>query len=231
MLTNLFSIFDPTIYSFNPFIIIFLVVLLLCSSKSKKLYINSNYSMFISNFFRNLNNEFLGQTNSILNKKVNIKNKGNIHTIVVLFLFIFYINFLSLFPFIFSNTSHISINATLSVTLWITSVVVATISRVKSFLAHLTPIGTPIALISFIVIIETVRNLIRPITLAVRLIANLVAGHLLLRLLSKFSILTVTNSLISSIFFIILGRLEIGVSLIQAYVITLLFILYLKEAF
>ncbi|RKF53455.1 ATP synthase subunit a [Erysiphe neolycopersici] len=91
--------------------------------------------------------------------------------------------------------------------------------------------STPIALISFMVLIETVRNIIRPLTLSVRLIANIVAGHLLLLLLSKFTILSLSNLVLSSVVILILGVLEIGVSVIQAYVFVLLSILYAKEAF
>lgn len=92
------------------------------------------------------------------------------------------------------------------------------------------PKGTPGALIRFIVLIELVRNIIRPLTLRVRLIANMTAGHLLLCLLrSNISILRpgVRVGVIAGL--VLLVTLEIAVSLIQAYVFTLLFTLYLEE--
>ena len=55
----------------------------------------------------------------------------------------------------------------------------------NSMMAHLVPLGTPVALIPFMVLIELVRNFIRPLTLSVRLAANIVAGHLLLTLLGN----------------------------------------------
>jgi F-type H+-transporting ATPase subunit a len=84
-------------------------------------------------------------------------------------------------------------------------------------------------LINFIVIIELVRNIIRPITLSVRLCANIVAGHLLLRLLRNFSITSFTLFTISFSGIVILGLLEIAVALIQSYVFITLSSLYATE--
>jgi len=79
------------------------------------------------------------------------------------------------------------------------------------------------------VLIEIVRNIIRPITLSVRLSANIVAGHLLIRLLGNFSLISKTNLLSSSITLLALTGLEIGVALIQAYVFITLITLYSTE--
>merc|ERR1712242_687249 len=95
----------------------------------------------------------------------------------------------------------------------------------NSLLAHLVPLGTPSFLIPIIVIIETVRNIIRPITLSIRLAANIVAGHLLLTLLgsqgANVSIIIIIISLI------LLLILEVAVACIQSYVFTILSSLYL----
>ena len=96
--------------------------------------------------------------------------------------------------------------------------------------AHLVPLGTPIVLIPFIVLIETVRNIIRPITLSVRLAANLTAGHLLLILLGErivgatpLIILGVTAAQLALI------TLEGAVAVIQSYVFATLTTLYARE--
>ena len=96
--------------------------------------------------------------------------------------------------------------------------------------AHLVPLGTPIILIPFMVIIETIRNIIRPITLSVRLAANLTAGHLLLILLGEsmvnrkiLIIVTVTAAQFA------LMTLEAAVAVIQAYVFATLSTLYASE--
>jgi F-type H+-transporting ATPase subunit a len=94
--------------------------------------------------------------------------------------------------------------------------------------AHLVPIRTPGILIPFIVIIERVRRVIRPLTLAVRLSANIIAGHLLITLLgnqlASFNILAIIVPAE-----LLLVSLEIAVSLIQAYVFSTLMTLYVRE--
>ena len=98
-----------------------------------------------------------------------------------------------------------------------------------SVLSHLVPLGTPYVLIPFIVLIESVSNIIRPGTLSIRLAANMVAGHLLLTLLGSQgpSIGRHLPGLMVGLVALLL--LEVGVACIQAYVFTILSSLYLSE--
>jgi len=94
----------------------------------------------------------------------------------------------------------------------------------------LVPLGTPSFLIPIIVIIETVSNIIRPMTLSIRLAANIVAGHLLLTLLgSQGPIISMIILTILIIRLILLLILEVAVACIQSYVFTILRSLYLNE--
>lgn len=96
--------------------------------------------------------------------------------------------------------------------------------------AHLVPQGTPSVLIPFIVLIETISNVIRPGTLAVRLSANIIAGHLLLTLLGNTGN-SISTILVSILIFtqLLLLILESAVAIIQAYVFTILSTLYSRE--
>jgi len=97
-------------------------------------------------------------------------------------------------------------------------------------LAHLVPSGTPSVLVPFIVLIELVRNFMRPITLAIRLAANMVAGHLLLVLVrGPIPIIRVTTLVAAFAGLLRLIILEFGVSIIQAYVFITLSSLYIRE--
>jgi len=97
-------------------------------------------------------------------------------------------------------------------------------------LTHILPQGTPIALINFMVLIETVRNLIRPITLCVRLTANLTAGHLLITLLGNAVLaMDAMRGICRILAPLVLTVLETAVSFIQAYVLTTLVTLYSTE--
>jgi F-type H+-transporting ATPase subunit a len=104
------------------------------------------------------------------------------------------------------------------------------LNNTKHIFIHLIPHGTPTVLIPFIVLIETIRNIIRPGTLAIRLSANIIAGHLLLTLLGNTG-----NSLSTFIIsFLVLTQLllltlESAVAIIQAYVFTILRTLYSRE--
>jgi len=96
--------------------------------------------------------------------------------------------------------------------------------------AHLVPQSTPGLLMPFIVLIESISNVIRPLTLAVRLVANIVAGHLLITLLGNQTTLAsgvILASLISVQ--IILLTLESAVAIIQSYVFAVLSTLYARE--
>lgn len=99
--------------------------------------------------------------------------------------------------------------------------------QANNILCHLVPVGTPAPLIPVIVIIETVRNLIRPGALAVRLAANMVAGHLLLSLLGgQGNRAAAVGVLVSLVLLIVL---ECAVACIQSYVFTILRALYVNE--
>ena len=97
--------------------------------------------------------------------------------------------------------------------------------------AHLVPQGTPGVLIPFMVLIETISNIIRPGTLAVRLAANIIAGHLLLTLLGNTGPSIRSSFLLSILIFsqILLLTLESAVAIIQSYVFAVLSTLYTGE--
>jgi F-type H+-transporting ATPase subunit a len=94
-------------------------------------------------------------------------------------------------------------------------------------MAHIVPSGAPNTLIPILVLIELIRNIIRPITLSVRLSANIIAGHLLISLLGETSSLASLPLTFTMI--IMLLVLEIAVALIQAYVFTILISIYSSE--
>merc|ERR1719220_3393626 len=137
---------------------------------------------------------------------------------------------MGLAPYIFTSSSHISFTLTLATGVPVGRIVFSIKNQYNNLFAHLVPRGTPVALMPVIVIIETVRNVIRPGTLSIRLAANIVARHLLLTLLGSQGpsrrgvvILGLMVSLI------LLLCLELAVACIQAYVFTILRSLYLNE--
>nr|AIW06345.1 ATP synthase F0 subunit 6 [Teloganodidae sp. MT-2014] len=149
---------------------------------------------------------------------------------ISLFSVILFNNFLGLFPYIFTSSSHLSFTLTLALPLWLSFMLYGWINHTQHMLAHLVPVGTPPILMPFMVCIETISNVIRPGTLAVRLAANMIAGHLLLTLLGNtgpnLNILLVNFLILTQL---LLLSLESAVAIIQSYVFAVLSTLYSSE--
>lgn len=156
--------------------------------------------------------------------------KGRSWVFISLLLFILFNNFLGLFPYIFTASRHITFTINLSLPLWLAFIIFGWVNYTKYIFAHLVPQRTPGALIPFMVLIESIRNVIRPLTLAIRLIANIVAGHLLITLLGNQTALA--SSFILAVLIgtqTLLLLLESAVSIIQSYVFAVLSTLYARE--
>lgn len=147
-----------------------------------------------------------------------------------IFLCIRVYNFLAMFPFVFSVTSHILVTLPFSYSFWLGIIIFSWVRSLKHFLVHLIPVGTPLILMRFIVIVEVLSNLIRPLALTFRLTANIMAGHLLISLIGGALIsLSFSFILLGSFVQSLLVIIELGVSVIQAYVFSTLLILYISE--
>jgi F-type H+-transporting ATPase subunit a len=224
MIRNLFSIFDPTTEISRLPLNWTRTAIGLLLIPTRIWLIPSRNNMII----RLLINKLHQEIKNILRK--GNENKGNSFILTSLFLIILINNFLGLFPYIFTRTRHLTLTLTLALPLWISFILFGWIKNTNHIFEHLVPQGTPTLLIPFIVIIETIRNLIRPGTLAVRLTANIIAGHLLLTLLGnngpsiRHTLLTI---LITAQ--ILLLILEAAVAIIQSYVFAILRTLYSRE--
>nr|YP_010424631.1 ATP synthase F0 subunit 6 [Cyrtorhinus lividipennis]USH90820.1 ATP synthase F0 subunit 6 [Cyrtorhinus lividipennis] len=158
------------------------------------------------------------------------KSKGMSLMMVSLFIFILTNNLMGLIPYIFTSSSHLMFTLTLALPLWMSMMIYGWANKTQKMFAHLIPNGTPAPLMPFMVLIETISNLIRPSSLAVRLTANMIAGHLLMSLLGNNSI--ETNIYALAVIFMVqmlLMIFEVAVSMIQAYVFSILTTLYSGE--
>nr|QIS91933.1 ATP synthase F0 subunit 6 [Geocapromys ingrahami] len=162
-------------------------------------------------------------------------NKGRTWSLmlITLILFIGTTNLLGLLPYSFTPTTQLSMNLAMAIPLWAGAVFLGFRYKTKMSLAHFLPQGTPIPLIPMLVIIETISLFIQPMALAVRLTANITAGHLLMHLIggatSVLIFISPPAALTTFIILLLLTMLEFAVALIQAYVFTLLVSLYLHD--
>nr|YP_009725348.1 ATP synthase F0 subunit 6 [Monolepta occifluvis]QBX88862.1 ATP synthase F0 subunit 6 [Monolepta occifluvis] len=222
MMMNLFSSFDPT-SNFNLSINWMSTFIGLLIIPPMFWLIPSRINMLWIKIIFTLHKEFkvlLG----------NYKSQGSTLIFISLFTIILFNNFLGLFPYIFTSTSHMTMTLSLALPLWLSFMIYGWMNNTIHMLAHLVPQGTPPILMPFMVCIETISNMIRPGTLAIRLSANMIAGHLLMTLLGNTGpsmSIYMLNLLI--IVQILLLTLETAVSMIQSYVFAVLSTLYSSE--
>nr|AXS65574.1 ATP synthase F0 subunit 6 [Cleroidea sp. 4 KM-2017] len=223
MMINLFSSFDPSTtlgLSFNW------LSTLLCIMFIPSMFwlIPSRMNFLWMKITSTLHLEF----KTLLGSEI----KGSTLIFVTLFSIILFNNFLGLFPYIFTSTSHMAMTLALALPLWLSFMLFGWINHTMHMFAHLVPQGTPPVLMPFMVCIETISNIIRPGTLAIRLSANMIAGHLLLTLLGNtgpaLSMMLINILIITQL---LLLTLESAVSIIQSYVFAILSTLYSKEVY
>nr|YP_010835993.1 ATP synthase F0 subunit 6 [Rhabdiopteryx christinae]WGC89512.1 ATP synthase F0 subunit 6 [Rhabdiopteryx christinae] len=223
MMTNLFSVFDPSTSVMNLSLNWISTILGLTLIPSAYWFMPSRYNLIWNKILLTLHNEFktlLGPTG----------HNGSTFMFISLFSLILFNNFLGLFPYVFTSSSHLTLTLALALPLWLSFMIYGWINHTQHMFAHLVPQGTPAVLMPFMVCIETISNVIRPGTLAVRLAANMIAGHLLLTLLGNTGP-SLTYSILSLLIIaqIALLVLESAVAIIQSYVFAVLSTLYSSE--
>nr|QMP96610.1 ATP synthase F0 subunit 6 [Dorylomorpha xanthopus] len=222
-MTNLFSVFDPSTSLFNLSINWMSTFMGLMMIPSIYWLIPSRYNIMWINILMTLHKEFkilLGPNSQ----------NGSTFIFISLFSMILFNNFMGLFPYIFTSTSHLTLTLTLALPLWLSFMMYGWMNHTQHMFAHMVPQGTPSILMPFMVCIETISNIIRPGTLAVRLTANMIAGHLLMTLMgntgSSLSDIMISLLVIAQIALLVL---ESAVSIIQSYVFAVLSTLYSSE--
>lgn len=154
-----------------------------------------------------------------------------------IFWYILIANLISNVPYSFAVTASGIVSLGLSVTIFIGVTILAFYSHGWKFFAFFIPSGTPLTLVPLLVLIELISYLARAVSLGVRLFANITAGHTLLKILSTYLFKLFTGNVVVAIFtlipfaiFLALVGLELAVSLIQAFVFTLLVCSYIRDA-
>lgn len=157
--------------------------------------------------------------------------------IFALFNFILFSNLLGMVPYSFTPTSHFALTLSFSVAIIIGVTIIGLQTHKLAFFSLFVPAGTPLALVPLLVIIELVSYLARAVSLGVRLAANCIAGHTLLKIISTFTWKIFTAgpiglviSILPIIFLTALVGLEFGIAILQAYVFSTLTCSYIKDS-
>nr|UFI48421.1 ATP synthase F0 subunit 6 [Gunungidia aurantiifasciata] len=216
MMTNLFSVFDPStgFFSLN-----WLSTFIFVTMFPQKFWFMSNkINILFLKLMEILHNEL----------KSLMSYKGTSMIMLSMFMLIMFNNIMGLVPYVFTSSSHLTFSMALALPMWMSFMMFGWLKNTNSMFTHLVPSGTPFILMPFMVLIETISNLIRPGSLAVRLTANMIAGHLLMSLLGNN---TTQSILLFSlmVMFIMLMMFELAVAMIQSYVFMTLLNLYSSE--
>jgi F-type H+-transporting ATPase subunit a len=148
-----------------------------------------------------------------------------------LFMFILFANMIGMIPYSFIVTSHIIITFALAIVVFIGVTIVGFAKNGTGFLKLFVPSGVPVALLPLIVVIELISYLTRPITLSVRLFANMLAGAVMLKVFAGFVImLGVLGGWLPLLFMVAFTALKLLVAFLQAYVFAILSCIYLNDA-
>ncbi len=175
--------------------------------------------------------------NSLVKEQIGEQGRVYFPFIFTIFLFLLFNNLIGMIPYSFTTTSHLIVTFTLSVSIFIGITIIGFQIHGLHFFSFLFPPGAPLVLAPLLVVLELVSYCFRAISLGVRLFANMMAGHTLVKILAGFGwsmtkaggVLAGLSLIPYAIVFALLG-LEIGVAMLQAYVFTILCSIYLNDA-
>lgn len=228
-----FSFTNPSLFMLLTLSLVLLLVHFVTKKGGGKSVPNAWQSLveLIYDFVLNLVNEQIGGLSG------NVKQQF-FPCIFVTFTFLLFCNLQGMIPYSFTVTSHFLITLGLSFSIFIGITIVGFQRNGLHFLSFLLPAGVPLPLAPFLVLLELISYCFRALSLGIRLFANMMAGHSLVKILSGFAwTMLCMNDLLYFIgdlgpLFIVLALtgLELGVAILQAYVFTILICIYLNDA-
>ena len=167
----------------------------------------------------------------MINDTAGTKAKPYFSFIFSLFMFVLFCNMLGMIPYSFTVTSHIIVTFVLAAFIFIGVTIIGFLKHGLGYLKLFVPSGVPIVLLPLIVVIEIISYLSRPISLSVRLFANMMAGHTMMKVFGGFVVsLGIVGGWLPLSFSVALTGLEIQVAFLQAYVFAILTCIYLNDA-
>lgn len=225
-----FKFFSSNAFLFVFFILFFLILIFNFILWNNKLISNYNTFFFIDfliDFLKNLIQQNIGTSYN--------DQKYNQYLLLIFFLILFS-NLFGMVPYTFTITSHLLFTFSLSLSIFIGINIIGIQKLKMQFFQLFFPTGVPLVMGPFLIIIELISYLARVFSLAIRLFANIMSGHTLLKILSLFTwimmlkkTLWIFGSLIPLILIFIITGLEITISILQAYVFTILVCIYIND--
>ena len=199
-----------------------LIILFMLKATSRKLLIPSRTQMIAESIYQFINN--------LIEGSIGHEGKKFFPLIFSIFTFILLCNCLGMTPYSFTATSQVAVTLSLAIMCFFIITIYAIIRNgFGGFIHMFLPSGVPIWMAPIIFVIELFSFLIRPITLSVRLFANMVAGHVLLKVIAGFIISLGALGALPFLFSIVMTGFELFVAVLQAYIFSVLVCAYLSE--
>ncbi len=201
---------------------IFISLFLLLGTKDRKIV--PGKFQIISEMLYNFNSKMISDT-------AGKKAKPYFSFIFSLFVFVLFCNMVGMLPYSFTVTSHIIVTLAFAMFIFVGVTILGFVIHGFKYLKIFVPSGVPMVLLPIIMIIEIISYLSRPVSLSVRLFANMMAGHTMLKVFGGFVIsLGLVAGWLPLTFSVALTGLEILVAFLQAYVFAILTCIYLNDA-
>lgn len=200
-------------------------------------FIGTSNKGIIPNKFRYCLESLFKFINGIIDSNVSEKGSQLFPYILSLFLFITIGNMIGLLPYAFSFTSQLVVTLCMACLVFVASIVVGIYNQGVHYLKHFCPDGIPVYIAPFFVVIELMSFSFRPISLGIRLFANMVSGHIMIKIMASFAVSLASLSFLSGGLAIIpvsvnvlLNVFKLVVCVLQAYVFSVLSCIYLSES-
>ena len=166
----------------------------------------------------------------IIRETIGAEGRRYFTIIFTLLLFILIGNMLGMVPYSFTFTSHIVVTFVLALTVFVGVTILGFVRHGFHFFSFFVPPGAPVWMWPLLIPIEVISYLSRPISLSVRLLANMLAGNMLLKVIAGFVVAMGLLGIIPLVVVVAITGLEILIAFLQAYVFTILTCLYIKDA-
>ncbi len=167
---------------------------------------------------------------NMLRENVGSEGRGYFPFIFTLFLFILFGNLFGMIPYAYTFTSQIIVTFAMAITVFVGVTVIGLVRHGLRFFTLFVPSGTPLVMAPLLVPIEIISYFVRPVSLSVRLFANMMAGHTMMKVFGGFAVLMGVLGVAPVALLVALTGFEILVAFLQAYVFTVLTCLYLHDA-
>ena len=166
----------------------------------------------------------------MVNDNVGKEGKPYFSFVFTIFLFVLFGNFLGMLPYSFTFTSHIAVTLTMALVIFILVTIIAFLKHGMRFFSFFLPSGVPIFLAPLMIAIEVISYFTRPFSLSIRLFANMMAGHTLLKVVGGFVFPLGILGFVPIAGLVAITGLEFLIAFLQAYIFTILTCIYINDA-